>query len=262
MTSFVPFAEAFYRTLVVNGRPAVESNSGYVEISLPREDAAHAAEARILAAAPTVTVLFITDPSRQRALIERVERDWPASAPRPVYVIVEGSTTTFSDFIGARAERRHRVFSVSPLDVPTTARRFLMRFDAVYPGETTPTLTPGSTYDGLYALAYATYALGDRPPTGPDLARGLARLTSPGHRLECGPTDLLAGIAALARGESIDLGGVSGQLDFDPSTGEVARDFTFLCPGVDAAGRASGDVQSGAIYVASQQRTIGTLDCP
>ncbi len=259
--SLLPFAETFYRTLVINGRPAVENGTSYAEVTLAADDPSHAAEARVLAASPTVVVL-LADKSRAAPLVDAVEGRWPAATARPVYVIAEESTAILHDFMGASAKRRHRVFSISSVAVPTTTGRFLMRFEAAHPGEATPMINPGATYDGFYALAYATFAAGARAVTGPTLAEGLARLATPGHRIESGPTDLFAGITTLTRGESIDLDGPSGQLDFDPATGELTSDFSLLCPGLVETGETSGDVESGVVFHATDRSTTGTLKCP
>lgn len=262
MTSLLPFAEAFYRELTIRGRPAVESGKDYVEIALPEQDPGHASAARVLAVRPTIVVLLAA-PERATALVAEVEARWPAGAPRPTYLVAEDSTSILADFIGASAERRARVLSISPVAVPTTTSRFLMRFDAVHPGEASRTINPSSTYDGVYALAYATFAVGTGPVSGPSLARGLSRLASPqGHRIECGPTDLFAGITALTRGDGIDLEGASGHLDFDPATGNLTSDFALLCPALDQSGRASDDVESGVAFLGRERRTAGTLHCP
>jgi hypothetical protein len=261
-TSLQSFAETFNRTLVINGRPAVENDTNYVEIALPTEDKARAAEARLVRVAPAVVVIA-AERSRAARLVDGVERGWPAGVRRPVYVIELQSSDVLHDFIGTSAERRHRVLSLSPVAVPIATSRFLMRLEAAYPGGgATQMVNPGTTYDGFYALAFAIFAQPAEAVTGPGLARGLARLASPGHRVESGPTDLFSGIAALTRGESIDLDGPSGELDFDPATGELQDDFSLLCPGVDAAGQTSGDVESGVVYVASERRTTGVLRCP
>jgi hypothetical protein len=263
-TSLVPFAETFYRTLVIDDRPAADSGSAYQEIPIAQSDAGTnaltSAAARIAAASPTFVVLYL-DASNEE-LVESIEAQWPAGVPRPTYVIGENTTSILHDFLGTSAERRRRVFSTSPIAMPTATGRFLMRFAAAHPNEATLTLNPSSSYDGFYALAYAAFAIGDEKVTGPAMARGLSRLAKRGQRIESGPTDLFAGITALTRGGGIDLDGPSGELDFDPATGELSNGFVLLCPGIDPAGRASGDVASGAVFVAGEPHATGKPRCP
>ena len=262
-TSLQPFAEAFFRTLVMNGKPAVENGPLYSEITLGQDPSSITTVAsRLVTAAPSVVVLSAGE-DHVESLVQATESHWPPSVPRPVYLVGEDTTGVLHTFLGASASRRHRVFSMSPVSMPTSTRRFFMRFDAAYPGEGNETVNPCQTYDGVYALAYAAFAAGRGEVTGPALARGLARLAVAGsHHVETGPSDLLGGIASLSRGDALDLNGASGALDFDPSTGELAVDYALLCPGVDEKGGASGDVESGVRFEAATGRSVGALRCP
>ncbi len=260
-TSLLPFAETFYRALVPNGRPGVDGSPAYDEVTLAPDPDTLAKAARRLAAAAPAVVVRIGSRDRTVPFVAGVEAAWTGRARRPAYVVADDTTEVLHDLLAASPENRRRVFSVSPVAMPGTTNRFLMRFEMAHPGEANPTLNPSSTYDGVYALAYAVFATRARPVTGPDLARGLARLAGPGKRIETGPTALFEGIAALGRGEPVDLEGASGRLDFDAATGELTDDFSLLCPGVDALGRPAGDVESGVVYAASTGQVRGTLAC-
>ncbi len=80
------------------------------------------------------------------------------------------------------------------------------------------------SYDAVYLLAlgsmWAMGADGTGEVSGPRIAEGLEQLTS-GPPLQFRPTDLTAMKAALQQGQTIDVRGASGELDFDPATGEA-----------------------------------------
>src|SRR5262249_13237627 len=138
--------------------------------------------------------------------------------------------------------------------------RFVTRFNATHARQVTRTLNPSMSYDAMYVLAYAIFSLGDRPVTGPAIARAIPRLLPPGRHMETGPSELFDALTALSAGENVDLDGPSSSLDFDASTGEVAFDFALLCPAIDAG--AVHDVESGVVFHSKAQLTDGSLHCP
>ncbi|HYV46010.1 MAG TPA: ABC transporter substrate-binding protein [Myxococcaceae bacterium] len=89
---------------------------------------------------------------------------------------------------------------------------------------------PGSTsfiahtYDAIYVVAlgcsYAVGSAGTSALTGSRIAEGLGHLTS-GAAIAVGPTDFTAARNTVQGGGSIDVQGASGQLNFDPATGEA-----------------------------------------
>ncbi len=88
-----------------------------------------------------------------------------------------------------------------------------------------PGLFTVTSYDATYLAAYAAVAAGaaGQAVTGASLAEGLMRL-SEGTKVEPGSSDFVDGKAILANGGAegtIDYAGASGELNFDPSTGEA-----------------------------------------
>jgi branched-chain amino acid transport system substrate-binding protein len=136
-----------------------------------------------------------------------------------------------------------------------------LRFNLLHPGEATETLNPGSSYDAFYLAAYAVFAAGDQPVTGPSIAGAMRRLLPPGTPLETGPTDVFSALSALSRGESTDLSGPSGSLDFNPDTGEWSPDFTLLCAAADKDGHAT-DAESGLLQRGPSRALEGAIHCP
>jgi branched-chain amino acid transport system substrate-binding protein len=83
-------------------------------------------------------------------------------------------------------------------------------------------------YDAVYLLAlaaaYAAGRDGQGRLTGARMAEGLTHLSS-GPRFSLTPEQFTAAKARLQRGESIDVEGASGALDFDEATGEAKNSF-------------------------------------
>src|SRR5207244_5345993 len=83
-------AETFSKTLVLGGRPALESKS-YAEVKLAATDDESAA--RILSQTPGLVVLAGPTDKTTGAL-QRVEAEWKRGAPRPTWILT-------SDWLGA-----------------------------------------------------------------------------------------------------------------------------------------------------------------
>ena len=71
----------------------------------------------------------------------------------------------------------------------------------------------------LYSLAWATYQ--ETEITGTAMAKGM-RKVSDGLELEIRPTGWSTARAAFEEGQSLDVEGVSGSLDYDPQTEETS----------------------------------------
>jgi hypothetical protein len=195
-------------------------------------------------------------------LVTQIEGRW-RGGPRPTYLLSDDSTESLAPMIGASAERRRRVFAVTPPSNEAPTARFVLRYNEAHPdAPVTRYVSPAGTYDAVYLLAYAVFSLGSGPVDGPALGRAFARLVPPGDAIEVGPNGLFDGISALASGRSLDVRGSSSALDFDLATGEARVDFALVCADVDAHGRASGDRESGVFYRTAQGTVDGTMRCP
>jgi hypothetical protein len=166
------------------------------------------------------------------------------------------------DWMSTDATKRRRFYGLKPTSSTSTNARFVMHFNESSPEKVTRTDAPNSSYDAFYLLAYATYALGDQPPTGANVARAFSRLVPPGKKVEVGPTGIYDAYTALRRGENIDLEGAYSSLDFNLATGEIPFDEALLCVGLDDLGRASENIESGVVYRSATGRLEGTLHCP
>ena len=68
--------------------------------------------------------------------------------------------SVFDSYIGASAERRHRVFGVESVSETAENARFVLRYNAAYAPPVTRLFNLSTSYDALYLTAWATFALG------------------------------------------------------------------------------------------------------
>jgi hypothetical protein len=236
------FTQKLYRRLTRRKGMPLKDPADYKEVVLTpaaQAEELERAAARVAGDKPEVVVL-LGAADHVSTVVASIERGYAGSTP-PLYVLPGGSTATLASFVGANADRRRRVFAVTPgRDVDGAA----------------------SSYDAFYLLAYAALSLGDRPVDGAAIASSLARMIPPATPVHAGPADAPTALAAFARGETVDLTGSSDARDIDPGAGEWAPDFRLVCPAVDAQGRATGDADSGVSYVPRLHTVMGKLTCP
>jgi Periplasmic binding protein len=97
--------------------------------------------------------------------------------------------------------------------------RYKLRFD-----DHDPIASAGLSYDATLATTLAMVTVpADHPVTGAAIAAGMASLVDPmGVPIGLGYVEPIDdAVAALAVGDTVDLQGVSGALDWDPQTGEI-----------------------------------------
>ncbi len=260
------FSSKLFDTLAFNGKTALENGSDYRE--LVWNDGENQAEslaevATGLGAFAPHIIVFQGDDRLVKLAFEPLEASWPASRPfRPTYVTMTVLTPEVFRFVGTDGARRRRFFGLTPVSTTPVNARFVMHYNEVYKERITRTVSPNSSYDAFYLLAYATYALGDKPVTGTSLSAAVSRLVPPGKPVEVGPTRIFEAFSALRGGGNIDLTGAMSKLDFDLATGESPVDHALLCVNVDEGKRAFDSVESGLVYVASTGKLEGTMRCP
>ena len=102
---------------------------------------------------------------------------------------------------------------------------FLAAYENEYPDETDVEQLSftANAYDAAWLLGYGTaWAIGNEGGviTGQTIARGLRRVSS-GELLQVGPGDWTAALQAFSSGQSFDIEGASGDLDYDPINEET-----------------------------------------
>ncbi len=101
--------------------------------------------------------------------------------------------------------------------------QFKASFESKFGSDPSLTAFTAHSYDAMYVLALgAAWAVGNGSGevTGPRLAEGLTKLSA-GAQFELSPGQFTGAKTALQGGASIDIAGASGDLDFDPATGEA-----------------------------------------
>jgi ABC-type branched-subunit amino acid transport system substrate-binding protein/tRNA A-37 threonylcarbamoyl transferase component Bud32 len=260
------FADTLFRSLRFNDRSALENESNYREFVSPLGVGGDKVEyaklaAKLLAFAPEVVVYFGSSEAMVD-IVEPLERGWRDPAVRPRYVKTSPFGPPVHAFIGTSAERRRRFLSLTTVSTTAANARFVARYNEAFADTVTRTFSPNSSYDAFYVIAYATYAIGDAPVTGVNLANAIPRLTPPGTLIDVGPTGIFDAMNKLAGGGRLDLNGATGPLDFDPATGDALVDLAVLCVDVDAHGEAAGNRESGLVYDATSRALRGTMHCP
>jgi len=97
--------------------------------------------------------------------------------------------------------------------------RYKIRFD-----EQDAVTSSSLSYDAAMVVMFAMATVGDAEISGADISAGIARLVDKGGTAVSYGSDLgfiKTTVDTLAVGQNVDLRGVSGELDFDLSTGEV-----------------------------------------
>jgi hypothetical protein len=254
------FAEALFESLRFNGRSALANGPAYREFSfggLGRLDYTEVA-AQIARFEPTVVIFFANGD-----LVTAIESSWPASAAaRPYYLTPSTLDADLLHFVGVNADRRHRLLGLTSVSTTVTNARFVLHYNETFADAITRAWAPNSSYDAFYLVAYSAYALGERAITGRALAEAFGRLLPPGTPVDVGATGILGAFGLLSAGQSVDLNGATGSLDFDPHTGEAPVDLAVVCAGIDAHGAAVEAIESGVVFDGKTGTLVGERHCP
>ncbi len=268
-TAGAAFSEALFGSLVFNGRSALHNREAFRELTFDASAGTESAEfasivAELLRIRPHAIVFSGTPQVMVNALFGPLEKQWPAGERhRPSYASLALLTPEHLAFIGKNVDLRHRFFGVTTVSTTAPNARFVMHYNEVFDEKITRTISPNSSYDAFYLLAYAASALGDgEAPTGPVLARAFARLAPPGRPVDVGVSGIFEAFAALRAGGNIDLNGATGSMDFDPATGESPFDQAIICAAADEHGAAYDGIESGLVWSAKTGKLEGTLSCP
>jgi serine/threonine protein kinase len=262
--ALLAFSERLFDALRFNGRSTLDNANDYQEVIVdPGADAQpafDAALARLRDFAPNV-VLY-SGGEVVPGVLEPFERTLPTASARPRYVTPFALDDVLLTMVGTNADLRRRVFGLTLPSTTATNGRFTLHYNGVYGTNLSRADAPSTPYDGFYLVAYASLAMGALPLTGTNLAASMHRLVPPGAPVEVGPSGIFQAFTRLRAGESIDLVGAGGPLDFNLQTGENAADLSILCPDLDKLGNAIGSLESGLVYSAKDGALHGKMRCP
>lgn len=103
---------------------------------------------------------------------------------------------------------------------------FIAAYTAAYRDDVRAYSFAANAYDAAWLLVYgATWALlREDGLTGRNIARGLRRVSS-GQDIEIRPTGWVSVLQAFRQGQSVDVSGASGDLDYDPGTEETTAEI-------------------------------------
>ena len=191
--------------------------------------------------------------SCSRALAEAITRvmvpletAWPASAPRPNYVLIDSvkvpeliTATTGND------DLRLRVRGTGITPSPASAAvydAFKVDYQVAYPGSSIIS-GMGPAYDATYAIAFALVAENSMPMNGGAVKTGLRRLGSGDTEIDIGATRVLSAFQALANGDSINARGTFSSLAWSKDGTVLGGTLEIWCvgaPGGKPAYQSSG----------------------
>jgi branched-chain amino acid transport system substrate-binding protein len=258
------WSTAFHEGLKFNGKGALANGDDFREFvfdEFPTEQSARAPRRELAGFAPHVVVNLRSD-ALVGGVIAPLERDWRLPH-RPYYVAATPLAESTLEFIGTNPDRRKRFFGLASTSNTRAGARFMLHYNGTFGTSLAPSLMPSTSYDAFYIVAYASYAAGNEPASGPALAQSIGRLIPPGVPIEVGPTEVFEGYRTLRDGGRIDLTGASGRMDYDATTGEAAVDFAVLCVRPAAQTKQARDaVESGLVYDSRSGRLEGALKCP
>jgi hypothetical protein len=170
-------------------------------------------------------------------VVEQIETSWDNakySSHRPLYLLTDQAR--YHGGPSSNVSEAGRVRGVSFVSRTVNYPTFAGAYAREYGEHLSANDDSQFAYDAAWLLIYAYYAAGDLPRVaGRDIAQGIRRL------LPDGPTTPKANVGSgvgggavtqtfgvLAAGSNVDLVGASGELDFNPTTGEVSAESTII----------------------------------
>lgn len=140
------------------------------------------------------------------------------------YYLVPDAAKNLEAAQGAPASLQGRVLGTAPRNISGTDyppyTSFKVKFVSTYGQDPNQLQFVANAFDAIYVVALAAAAEGF---TGPDIARGMARLSDKdGAKIRPNADEALDAYQILEQGNDIDYVGASGQLDFDEN-GDISK---------------------------------------
>ena len=115
-------------------------------------------------------------------------------------------------------------------------------------------------YDAAYSVAYSIASLKGANVTGTSVAKGMPNLLS-GATIDLSPANISAAFQSLVGGQTINVNGTSGPLDFDTKTGEPIADYSVWCVKTKQGGGYVFNDTTGQLYASADGVLKGTFSC-
>jgi hypothetical protein len=263
-TTGIGVSDAVVSSLRINGKTVPENGQAvFREVIVPdlADLDGDTGSATVAAAIAAFRPHVVLDTAAGPELLGWVEEAWPHGERfRPRYVM-QGALhdPLYAETVAREPSLARRLYGVDTSVDTSALTKFVMRHNEVFAEKVNPLDANGAPYDAVYTFAYLVAALGDAPIDGQSLARAIPRLKG-GTPIDVGPAGIYAAVAALGRGENIDLRGTTTSLDFDETTGDAPTRFAAFCFRPDAAGKLT-PVESG-FFFDSRTGPSGEPRCP
>jgi ABC-type branched-subunit amino acid transport system substrate-binding protein len=227
--------DAVTSTMRFNGKTATDNGSAFLGINYKDpsiEEVDFSTHVTSLVEFQPDLVLGLGTAEVVQEIMGPLEDAWPTAGatppPRPYYLFPDGGhVPDLLDLAGDDTSLLTRVLGTVPgrkgSNYDAFALRYKARFENMVPGTFAET-----GYDAAYLLAYAMLAANDPDVTGARIAAGLRKM-SDGPSVIARPDQINVAITALSGGGGIQFEGASGDLDFDPDTGEAPADVEIWC---------------------------------
>ena len=248
-------------SLVLNGKPLSDSLNLGNQVHINPYDFSAANQDPIvqeyLTFLPDIIVLAGTAEAVTAVMVP-LEAAWPASAPRPQYVLID--SVKVPDLITAvtgNDDLRSRVRGTGV--TPSSASQpvydsFKVDYQVAYPGSAMVS-GMGPAYDATYAIAFALAAKMNDPVSGDSVKSGLRMLAS-GDSMEVGGTKVLSAFQKLTAGQAINAVGTYSNMSWSKDGTVNGGTLEMWCIGVSSGKPAFGS--SGLTYDIMSGKQSGT----
>ena len=267
------FAQELLSRLHFNGKGASENLASNTLQIIETEDPRKAIvdhdgyASQIASFAPHVIVAGM-GPALPGFFVPLIEKKWPSGEPRPQYIGTQLNyeATPFEGLLFANDDLRRRFSGTFPR--LTDERRanitsFELRYRAEYPNLGGPDGT-FSGYEAFYATAFAIAAAARNDPLatldGPRISSGFASLVA-GPVVNVNPAEINAGLSLLSGTGSIDLRGLTSELDWNLATRDLEADMGMYCFARDGDALVVEPDPGGVVYSPKTDQVVGTYAC-
>ncbi|MFO0546823.1 MAG: ABC transporter substrate-binding protein [Polyangiaceae bacterium] len=185
-----------------------------------------------MAAAFGADVYLLLGTSELAPVLQDIEDNYPG-ANKPYYVFGDGGLSSEIATAAAAKGATSRVRGTIPGTQSLLFTQFSARYTNRFPDDQTggpEVFGAAGAYDAVYLLSFAATAARGAQLLGVEYARGLTKLADTSKAaLEVGSSDFGDVNGSLNNGDTVNIDGVSGPLDFDITSGEAPSDVQIWC---------------------------------
>jgi ABC-type branched-subunit amino acid transport system substrate-binding protein len=266
-------AQAMVKTVQFNALPALDPGNQANFLQLDYGDSGNPTAsplkynetvASVLAQKPHIIVSIGTGEVFAN-VVGAVEKSWDPALPyRPYWILPHtqftGATTDFLKSNDADGGLRKRILGATPGSEDLNYQQFKINYQTQVRDGTSPnSFGASNTYDSVYVAAFAIASLREQSITGRNMANAIANLVGPGQKISVNISDLNTGLNLLSQGQKIDVHGVSGPLNFDLTTGDVAQETQIWCVPAGGDGKPEPPKVSGFSFKEDAVTPISTF---